>query len=104
MTVICGKGREKTSHIVAAGTLVPLKPEQQEQTFSCVTVQIPTLSFYEYCTMFAADESVSLPQKFSPHQMLDMCRQEQTALLFALNRCGSILPDIYTTEASPIPV
>lgn len=74
------------AHIIACGTLMPaaLLNNRTEETVSREDIYMPSLSFHEYCTLFAENDMVALPPKLIPQDFVQMSKQEQNKLYYAL--------------------
>ncbi|MBR2717334.1 MAG: ATP-binding protein [Oscillospiraceae bacterium] len=81
---ICGSGRDRAARVVAAGTMLPLE-EPPVREYPVTLEEMPPMSFFEYCQMYAGDELPSIPEELLPCRLSRFSRQEQTALLMRMN-------------------
>ncbi len=70
------------AHIIASSTIQPevLMNSETEEIASREDIYMPSLSFYEYCTLFAENDEVDLPPKLLPQDFIRMSNQEQNKL------------------------
>lgn len=72
--------------MVATGSASPalMKGSSESGTGRWSVIPIPTLSFYEYCSLIGI-EGVALPKNFHPTDMLEMSQQERGGIMLKLS-------------------
>jgi len=75
------------TQVVATGSASPalMKGSQESGAGRWSVIQVPTMSFYEYCELLDLDRP-NLPQTFKPTQMLRMTQQERTGVMLQLSK------------------
>ena len=75
------------TQVVATGSASPalIKGNQESGAGRWTVIQVPTMSFYEYCEILNLDRPV-LPQNLKITQMLRMTQQERTKIMLQLSR------------------
>ncbi len=75
------------AHIVACGTFMPetLMNDRTEESVPREDIYMPPLSFYEYCSLFAENDMVTLPPKLTPQDLVETSKQVQKNLYIALS-------------------
>lgn len=75
------------THIVATGSASPalMKGNQESGAGRWTVIQVPTMSFYEYCELLNLDRP-QLPPSLKITQMLHMTYQEQAGIMLQLSK------------------
>lgn len=75
------------THIVATGSASPalMKGNQESGAGRWTVIQVPTMSFYEYCKLLNLDQP-QLPPSLKITQMLHMTYQEQAGIMLQLSK------------------
>lgn len=75
------------THIVATGSASPalMKGNQESGAGRWTVIQVPTMSFYEYCELLNLDRP-QLPPSLKITQMLNMTYQEQAGIMLQLSK------------------
>ncbi len=73
--------------VVATGSASPalIKGNQESGAGRWSVIQVPTMSFYEYCELLDLDRP-ELPANFKPTQMLSMTQQDRTQIMLQLSK------------------
>ena len=76
-----------SSHMVATGSASPVlrKKAAESGAGRWTVIQVPTLSFYEYCEMLEIKDSPELPPDLKPTSLLKYQKQELTLLMTRLS-------------------
>ena len=75
------------THVVATGSASPalMKGNQESGAGRWSIIQVPTMSFYEYCELLDLSRP-RLPEKLKASQMLQMTQQERTQVMLQLSK------------------
>lgn len=75
------------TRVVATGSASPalMKGNQESGAGRWTVIQVPTMSFYEYCELLDLDRP-QLPQSLKVTQMTRMTRQEQAGIMLQLSK------------------
>ena len=75
------------TRVVATGSASPalMKGNQESGAGRWTVIQVPTMSFYEYCELLDLDRP-QLPQSLKVTQMLHMTRPEQAGIMLQLSK------------------
>ena len=75
------------THVVATGSASPVlvKGNQESGAGRWTIIQVPTMSFYEYCELLGLEQP-ELPDGFKATNMLRMTQQERTRIMMQLSR------------------
>ena len=75
------------TNVVATGSASPalIKGNQESGAGRWTAIQVPTLSFYEYCELLNLDRP-ELPKTFKATQMLQMTQQDRTKIMLQLSK------------------
>ncbi|MGN0133376.1 MAG: ATP-binding protein [Anaerotignum sp.] len=75
------------TNVVATGSASPalMKGNQESGAGRWSVIQVPTMSFYEYCELLNLDRPI-LPDKLKATQMLRMTQQERTQIMLQLSK------------------
>ncbi|WP_458461679.1 ATP-binding protein [Paenibacillus sp.] len=75
------------TQVVATGSASPalIKGNQESGAGRWTVIQVPTMSFYEYCEILALDRP-ELPKNLKMTQMLHMTQQERTKVMLQLSK------------------
>lgn len=75
------------TQVVATGSASPalIKGNQESGAGRWTVIQVPTMSFYEYCEILDLDRP-ELPKTFKMTQMLHMTQQERTKIMLQLSK------------------
>lgn len=75
------------THVVATGSASPalIKGNQESGAGRWTVIQVPTMSFYEYCELLDLDRP-ELPKKLKMTQMLNMTQPERTQIMLQLSK------------------
>ena len=75
------------TQVIATGSASPalIKGNQESGAGRWSVIQVPTMSFYEYCEIMGV-ERPNLPQKLKVTQMLHMTQQDRTAIMLQLSK------------------
>lgn len=75
------------THVVATGSASPalIKGNQESGAGRWTVIQVPTMSFYEYCELLDL-ERPELPKKLKMTQMLNMTQPERTQIMLQLSK------------------
>jgi len=75
------------TNVVATGSASPalIKGNQESGAGRWTVIQVPTLSFYEYCELLNLDRP-ELPKTFKATHMLQMTRQDQARIMLQLSK------------------
>ena len=75
------------TQVVATGSASPalIKGNQESGAGRWSVIQVPTMSFYEYCELLELDKP-DLPVDLKPTQMLGMTQQERTKIMLQLSK------------------
>ena len=75
------------THVVATGSASPalMKGNQESGAGRWSVIQVPTMSFYEYCEILDLDRP-EFPRSLKPTHMLRMSQQERTAIMLQLSK------------------
>lgn len=75
------------THVVATGSASPalIKGNQESGAGRWTVIQVPTMSFYEYCELLDLDRP-ELPKKLKITQMLNMTQPERTQIMLQLSK------------------
>jgi uncharacterized protein len=78
---------QPASHAVATGSASPLLLDRASESGvgRWRVLAVPTLSFYEYCELVGAQERPELDNDLRPADLINLSRQEQTALFMKLS-------------------
>ena len=73
--------------VVATGSASPalIKGNQESGTGRWTVIQVPTMSFYEYCELIGTDKP-ELPDEFRVTKLGKMSQQERTAVMIQLSK------------------
>ena len=75
------------TQVVATGSASPalIKGNQESGAGRWTVIQVPTMSFYEYCEILNLDRP-ELPKNFKATQMLHMTQQDRTKIMLQLSK------------------
>ena len=75
------------TQVVATGSASPalIKGNQESGAGRWTVIQVPTMSFYEYCEILNLDRP-ELPKNFKATQMLHMTQQDRTRIMMQLSK------------------
>ena len=75
------------TNVVATGSASPalMKGNQESGAGRWSVIQVPTMSFYEYCDLLNLDKP-NLPENLKATQMLHMTQQERTQIMLQLSK------------------
>lgn len=75
------------TNVVATGSASPalIKGNQESGAGRWTAIQVPTMSFYEYCELLNLDRP-ELPKNFKVTQMLQMTQQDRTKIMLQLSK------------------
>lgn len=75
------------THVVATGSASPalMRGNQESGAGRWSVIQVPTMSFYEYCELLNLDRP-ELPKALKATQMLRMTQQERTGIMLQLSK------------------
>ena len=75
------------TQVVATGSASPalIKGNQESGAGRWTVIQVPTMSFYEYCEIMNLDRP-ELPKTFNATQMLHMTQQDRTRIMMQLSK------------------
>ena len=75
------------TQVVATGSASPalIKGNQESGAGRWTVIQVPTMSFYEYCEILNLDRP-ELPKTFKATQMLHMTQQDRTRIMMQLSK------------------
>ena len=75
------------TQVVATGSASPalIKGNQESGASRWTVIQVPTMSFYEYCEILNLDRP-ELPKTFKATQMLHMTQQDRTRIMMQLSK------------------
>ena len=75
------------TNVVATGSASPalVKGNQESGAGRWSVIQVPTMSFYEYCELLSLDKP-SLPENLKATQMLHMTQQERSQIMLQLSK------------------
>ncbi len=75
------------TQVVATGSASPalIKGNQESGAGRWTVIQVPTMSFYEYCEILNLDRP-ELPKTFKATQMLHMSQQDRTRIMMQLSK------------------
>ena len=75
------------THVVATGSASPalIKGNQESGAGRWTVIQVPAMSFYEYCEILNLDRP-ELPKNFKATQMLHMTQQDRTRIMMQLSK------------------
>lgn len=75
------------THVVATGSASPalIKGNQESGAGRWTVIQVPTMSFYEYCELLDLDRP-ELPKNLKMTQMLNMTQPERTQIMLQLSK------------------
>ena len=75
------------TQVVATGSAIPalIKGNQESGAGRWTVIQVPTMSFYEYCEILNLDRP-ELPKDFKATQMLRMTQQDRTRIMMQLSK------------------
>lgn len=75
------------TQVVATGSASPalIKGNQESGAGRWTVIQVPTMSFYEYCEILNLDRP-ELPKDFKATQMLHMTQQDRTRIMMQLSK------------------
>lgn len=78
---------QQDTHVVATGSASPalMKGNQESGAGRWGVIQVPTLSFYEYCELLGIDRP-QLPASLKATHMLQMSQQEQGRIMLQLSK------------------
>ncbi len=78
---------QQDTQVVATGSASPalMKGNQESGAGRWTVIQVPTMSFYEYCALLDLD-CPELPGSFNVTQMLHMSQQERTRIMLQLSK------------------
>ena len=75
------------THVVVTGSASPalMKGNQESGAGRWTTIQVPTMSFYEYCELLELDKP-DLPKSLKPVHLLKMTQQERTSIMLQMSK------------------